>query len=61
MVEFLGSYGLLILLGLLFSLMLWRSIRGKSAGCCGGGYQHVPEKFIENEQQGKRKHSSGCH
>ena len=61
MVEFLASYGLWILLGLLFSFMLWRSIRGKSAGCCGGGHQHVPEKVIWKEQQEERKHSSGGH
>ena len=61
MVEFLESYGLWIFLGLFFSLMLWRSIRGKSVGCCGGGHEHVPEKVIGNEQQETNKHNSGCH
>ena len=61
MAEFIQSYGIVILIGLLFSLMLWRSIRGKSVGCCGGGHQHVPEKVIGKEQQETNTHNSGGH
>ena len=60
MAEFLQSYGILIFIGLFFSLMLWRSIRGHGMSCC-GGHQHEPETVNEEEQQETGKHSSGCH
>ncbi len=61
MVEFLESYGLWIFLGLFFSLMLWRGIRGHGVGCCGGGHQHVHEKVIGEKREENSKSSSGCH
>ena len=61
MAEFLQGYGILIFIGLFFSLMLWRSIRGHGMGCCGGGHQHDPETVNEEEQQETGKHRSGCH
>jgi len=61
MAEFLQNYGIWIVIGLFFTFMIWRSVRGHGAGCCGGEHEHAPEKAIEKEQQGEGKHSSGCH
>ncbi len=52
MEEFLQSYGALIFLGLLFSLMLWGHVRGHGAGCCGGGHKHEPETQKKKDEQG---------
>jgi len=60
MAEFLQTYGIWILFGLLLSLMLWGHARGHGMGCC-GGHQHEPEAVKKEEQQETGKHSSGCH
>jgi hypothetical protein len=49
--EFLQNYGIWIVIGLLFSLMLWRSVRGHGAGCC-GEHEHAPEKVIDKQKHG---------
>ncbi len=59
MEEFLQSYGALIFLGLLFSLMLWGHVRGHGAGCCGSGHQHEAETQKKDEQGNHQ--SRGCH
>ncbi len=58
MVEFLQNYGIWIVIGMFFSFMLWRSVRGHGAGCCGDGHEHVPEKVTGKEQPGTGKHDS---
>lgn len=60
MVEFLQSYGILVSIGLFFSLMLWRAFRGHSMGCC-GGHQHEPETVVEGEQHESKRDSASCH
>jgi len=66
MAGFLQSYGLLIFLGLMFSLMVWGHMRGRGTGCCGmGSHQHDNEhdstdKSKEGKQQ-PEEYRSGCH
>lgn len=59
MVEFLQSYGILIFIGLFFSLMIWRTIRGHGMGCCGGGHQREHETVKQEDQTGHQ--NRGCH
>lgn len=60
MTEFLQGYGILILIGLFFSFMLWRRIRGHGGmGCCGGGHLHEPETMKQDDRSDHR--SGGCH
>lgn len=69
MAEFLQSYGLWIFLGLVFSMMIWGSVRGRGGmgGCGMGGHQHDQEKNSTdntNNKEGKQQpdeHRSGCH
>ncbi len=61
MSEFLNSYGIWIILGLLFLLML-RSLAHGGGGCCGSGYKRVPvESEKKDGQQNSDKHGSCCH
>ena len=60
MLEFLKGYGILILIGLFFGLIIWSRVRGRGADCC-GGHEHVPEKAIEGEKTGQGKQGPGCH
>lgn len=62
--EFLQSYGIWIVVGLFFLLMIFGR-RGHGMGCgmgC-GGHEQEPKKAEENKgrQQQEEKHSSGCH
>lgn len=65
MPEFLQSYGIWIIFGLLFLFMLRG--RGHEMGCGMGGHQHNPEQNPEagaEKEEGQPKsgrHSSGCH
>lgn len=62
MAEFLG-YGILIFIGLLVGLMLWRRVRGHGTGCCGEcsdhGYQHEHGEIKNNDQTGNQR--GNCH
>ncbi len=60
MVEFLQTYGIWIILGLLMLLML----RGHGAGCCGGGrHQQHDRNEKDTAANGKSgdSRSSSCH
>lgn len=65
MLDFLQSYGIWIVLGLLFLFMLRGHARG-GGGCCGGDHQHdkdsekVTEAIKVNDGQ-EKKSGSGCH
>ena len=63
MADFFQSYGIWILFGGLFALMLWSHTRkgraGHGGGCCGGGEQHDHAANIE--QRKDEKLGSGCH
>lgn len=68
MAEFLQSYGLWILLGLIFLLMMWGRVRGRGmgGGCCGtGGQQHDHQQDAgDKKKEGQQKpeeQRSGCH
>ncbi len=50
MVEFLKSYGIWIILGLLFLFMLRGHAHG-GGGCCGGGHQHNQDESEKKERQ----------
>ena len=62
MAEFLG-YGILILVGLLFGLMLWRHARGHGTGCCGEhddcGHKREFEMVKKDDRTGQQ--SRPCH
>ena len=53
--EFLQNYAVWIVIGLFFSFMLWRSVRGHGAGCC-GGHEHAPEKVFKEKQETDKSH-----
>jgi hypothetical protein len=59
MADFIQSYGILIFVGLLFGLMLWRGVRGHGMGCCGGGHQPEHEVAKNDGQTGRQGES--CH
>ena len=59
MAEFFNTYGIWIIIGLLFVYLVWRNVKGHNSGCCGGEHQHVPEK-IDKEEPASGK-SSSCH
>jgi len=61
MSEFLQSYGIWIVVGLMFLLMIFGR-RGHGMGCC-GGHEQEPGKTEEKKdgQKQEEKHSSGCH
>ena len=58
MAEFLQIYGIWILFGLFFSLMLWGRARGHGMGCC-GGHQHEHETVRKDDQTSNQ--NRGCH
>ena len=58
MAEFLQVYGIWIIFGLFFSLMLWGRARGHGMGCCGGGHQHEYETVKKDDQAGNQ--NRGC-
>ena len=60
MAEFFETYGIWIIIGLLFTFLVWRNVKGQSSGCCGGGHQHVPEKVDKESVQDSGK-SNSCH
>jgi hypothetical protein len=59
--EFLQTYGIWIVVGLFFLLMIFgRRGHGMGGGCCGGPEQE-PKKPGEKEGHQEEKQSSGCH
>jgi len=61
MVEFLKSYGIWIVMGVLFLIMLRGHAHG-GGGCCGGGHQHDHEEPGKKDGQSESgKSNSSCH
>ncbi len=63
MVEFLQSYGIFILLGLIVALVLFRRQGHGMGGCCGGGHEpdREKDKAITTEIKSGSHSSGGCH
>jgi hypothetical protein len=64
MTEFLSSYGIWIVLGLLFLFMFRRGGHG-GGGCCGGGGSHQHDQETPEKENGRQtnsgRSSAGCH
>lgn len=65
MAEFLANYGIWIVFGLLFLVMMWGHSRGHGMGCGMGGHQHGSEEKPDESKAGEQPQSgklgSGCH
>ncbi len=64
MIEFLQSYGILILIGVMIAFMFIRRGSGHSAGCgMGCGHQTREEKNdnATATEKTERRQSGGCH
>ena len=57
MIEFLQSNGFWIFIALFFGLVLWRQLRGRGGGCCGGEHGH--EAVKKDDPTGHQ--GGGCH
>ncbi|MBI2869777.1 MAG: hypothetical protein HYX96_08140 [Chloroflexi bacterium] len=58
MSQFLQSYGLVVLIGLVILLVVLLTRSGRGMGGCCGGHQVSPDKPEEKKTPG---HGPGCH